>query len=231
MICVLTVAGDVLNRVEIFDETDLDAALARFDDLHPQERRLENTATRVSHCYAEAFASRNWNAVSEQLADDFSIDDRRRTVNGGSAVAAKPRSRICKRLPVSVLWRQRGWSSPPGGTGFTLTQARFSGGDDEPFENELLNVIEVDADERMMAVVVFESDDFDAAISGNSMRVTPWERLHRMQPHGHSSQRPTRRSTPANLRLSQPTTPSSTIDYKQRSRRVSSTNTCMPRGI
>ena len=26
------------QRCEIFDETDLDAALARFDELHPQER-------------------------------------------------------------------------------------------------------------------------------------------------------------------------------------------------
>ncbi len=71
------------HRIEVFDETDLDAALARFEELQPIERRLENTATRVSHCYAQAFASRNWNAVSEQLADDFTIDDRRRTVNGG----------------------------------------------------------------------------------------------------------------------------------------------------
>ena len=67
MISMLTVAGDQINRVEIFDETELDAALARFDNLHPQERRLENTATRVSHSYADAFASQDWNAVSEQV--------------------------------------------------------------------------------------------------------------------------------------------------------------------
>ena len=29
----LTVEGDLINRCELFDETDLDAALARFDEL------------------------------------------------------------------------------------------------------------------------------------------------------------------------------------------------------
>ena len=33
MIDLLTVEGDLINRCEIFDEADLDAALARFDEL------------------------------------------------------------------------------------------------------------------------------------------------------------------------------------------------------
>ncbi len=32
---VMTVEGDLFNRCEIFDEADLDAALARFEELHP----------------------------------------------------------------------------------------------------------------------------------------------------------------------------------------------------
>ena len=43
----LTVEGDRVNRCEIFDETDLDAALARFDELQPQAPRLENAASRA----------------------------------------------------------------------------------------------------------------------------------------------------------------------------------------
>ena len=42
-----TFEGDLANRCEIFDEADLDAALARFDELHPQARRLENSASRM----------------------------------------------------------------------------------------------------------------------------------------------------------------------------------------
>ena len=41
----LTVEGDMINRCEVFDEADLDAALARFEELSPQAPRLENAAT------------------------------------------------------------------------------------------------------------------------------------------------------------------------------------------
>ena len=44
----LTVEGDLINRCELFDETDLDAALARFDELHPQTPRLENAASQLA---------------------------------------------------------------------------------------------------------------------------------------------------------------------------------------
>ncbi len=43
----LTVDGDVVNRAELFDETDLDAALARFDELSRPAPRLENAASRM----------------------------------------------------------------------------------------------------------------------------------------------------------------------------------------
>ena len=46
MIDIFTVEGDRLSRSEVFDEADLDAALARFDELHPPTRRLENAASR-----------------------------------------------------------------------------------------------------------------------------------------------------------------------------------------
>ena len=120
----------------------------------------------MSHCYAQAFASRNWNAVSEQVADDFSIDDRRRTVNGGIRRGRKAAVEDLQAAASVGFVEATGMVLATRGDLLSLTQARFSGGDDKPFENELLNVIEVDADERMAAVVVFEIDDFDAAIAG-----------------------------------------------------------------
>ena len=42
-----TVDGDMLNRCELFDDADVDAALARFDQLSRSAPRLENSATRV----------------------------------------------------------------------------------------------------------------------------------------------------------------------------------------
>ena len=44
---VLTVDGDLINRCEVFDEADLDAALARFDELSRPTPRLENAASQV----------------------------------------------------------------------------------------------------------------------------------------------------------------------------------------
>ncbi len=175
MIALFTVDGDLLNRCEIFDETDLEAALARFGERHPDERRLENSATRVSHCYAEAFASRNWNAVSEQMADGFTIDDRRRTVNGGIRRGRKAAVEDLQAAASVGFAETTGTVLATRGDRLSLTQARFSGSDDEPFENELLNVIEVDAAARMLAVVVFEADDFDSAVQELDARYTVGE--------------------------------------------------------
>ena len=83
MIDILTVEGDLINRCEVFDEADLDAALARFDELHPQARRLENAASQVEQRFLTYFAARDWDAMAEILADDVSMDDRRHVVNAG----------------------------------------------------------------------------------------------------------------------------------------------------
>jgi hypothetical protein len=47
MIQLLTVEGDRISRLEMFDEADLDAALARFDELDRPAPQLENAATQA----------------------------------------------------------------------------------------------------------------------------------------------------------------------------------------
>src|SRR5262249_14847353 len=84
MIDVCAVEGDPLSRVEVFEEADLDAALARFDELQPPARRLENAASQVEERFWVCFAARDWNAMAELLSDDFSTEDRRRVVNSGT---------------------------------------------------------------------------------------------------------------------------------------------------
>ncbi len=83
MIQVLTVEGDRISRCEIFDEADLDAALARFEQLHPQAPRLENAASQVGQRFMTYFATRDWDAYAEILSDDVWIEDRRQAVNAG----------------------------------------------------------------------------------------------------------------------------------------------------
>ena len=83
MLDLVTVEGDLINRCELFDEADLDAALARFDELSRPAPRLENAASRVNERYRTYFAARDWNAMAAILADDIVTDDRRRVVNAG----------------------------------------------------------------------------------------------------------------------------------------------------
>ena len=71
MINLLTVDGDLISRCELFDEADLDAALARFDELSRPAPRLENAASRVDERFWAYFAARDWDAMAEMLADDI----------------------------------------------------------------------------------------------------------------------------------------------------------------
>ena len=89
---VFTVEGDLISRCEIFDEADLDAALARFEELQPQAPRLENAASQVYE-RSSAFAAANWDAIATMLTADAYSDDRRRC-----ATAAQRRSRCGQYL-------------------------------------------------------------------------------------------------------------------------------------
>ena len=66
------VEGDRINRCEMFDEADLDAALARFEELSRPAPQLENAASRVYERFWTYFTARDWDAMAEILADDNS---------------------------------------------------------------------------------------------------------------------------------------------------------------
>jgi hypothetical protein len=68
---IFAVDGDMISRCGIFDEADVDAALAMFDELHPQTRRLANTASRIAQRFLTQFATRDWATLAETFADDF----------------------------------------------------------------------------------------------------------------------------------------------------------------
>ncbi len=80
---IMTVEGDLINRSEFFDEADLDAAIARFDELSQPAPQLENAASRVNDRLLAHFTARNWDAMAEILADEHFSDDRRRVANVG----------------------------------------------------------------------------------------------------------------------------------------------------
>ena len=71
-----------MNRNEMFDEADLDAALARFDELSRPAPQLENAASQVYERYFAHFKARDgppWQSARRR----FTRDDRRRVVNAG----------------------------------------------------------------------------------------------------------------------------------------------------
>jgi hypothetical protein len=61
---IFTFDGDLLSRCELFDESDLDTALARFDELRPLTPRLENAATHVSDRYLGHQLAGDWDAMA-----------------------------------------------------------------------------------------------------------------------------------------------------------------------
>ena len=162
---ILTFDGDLISRCEIFDEADLDAALARFDELQPQAPRLENAASQVEQRFWTYFAARDWDAYAEILADDVCIDDRRHVVNAGvrhgrDAEIANMRALadVGVRTCTSTVIATRGRAPRPHscrhsrpGSGLVSSSA------------EMLCILEIDAENRIAARVVFDSDDLDAA--------------------------------------------------------------------
>ncbi len=80
----LTVDGDMVNRCEVFDDADLDAAIARFDQLSQPAPRLENTASRANARFLACVTARDWDTMASILADDFFSDDRRRVTGAGT---------------------------------------------------------------------------------------------------------------------------------------------------
>ena len=162
----LTLEGDLFSRSEIFDEADLDAALARFDELSRPAPQLENTASRAHNRFQAGYAARDWDAVAEIFADDICTDDRRRVVNAGlrhgrdAAVAwARATADVGTQNVTSTVIATRGER-------LQLTRARYSGRDHgtDAFLTEVLVIAEINADNRIAAIVVFDLDDIKAAL-------------------------------------------------------------------
>ncbi|CRZ16617.1 BTAD domain-containing putative transcriptional regulator [Mycolicibacterium neworleansense] len=163
---VLMVAGDTVCRSELFNESDLEAALIRFDELSRPGHRLENAASRATDRFLERFAARDWDAMAKSVTEDISFDDRRRVINADLQIGRESfieNFRIAADLgatqsPTAIATR---------GERIILARARFSlgGGAPEEFGLELLHVIEIDSDNRIAATVTFDPDDFDAAIA------------------------------------------------------------------
>jgi len=162
-VALMTVEGDLINRSEIFDEADLDAALARFDQLGRPAPRLENTATRVFERLYSYVAVGDWHAVTQITAENVCVDDRRRVVNAGILHGRDANIKDAQAtVAVGFTMTMLDVLATRGGR-LALTGVRVAGRDPEAIQNDALQIVEIDAEERIAGVVVFDLDDFDAA--------------------------------------------------------------------
>ncbi len=166
-IILLTVEGDLCNRCELFEEADIDAALAKFDELNRPTLRLENTATQIDERFGACFAARDWDAMAEMLTDDTSTDDRRRIVNSGIRRGRDPV--IASMQAISDVGVTFGTSAAIATRGrrLALSHIHMSSRDQGPeaFHIEMLGVVEINPDDRIVARVTFDLDDIDAAFA------------------------------------------------------------------
>ena len=165
-ITLVTIDGDLINRIELFDEADIDAALAKFDELSRPTPRLENAASQVGERVQALFMARNWDAIAEILDEDISVDDRRRVV---SAPLLRGRNvEIANMRALAEIGATKVSSAVIATRGgrLALVRSRFSGRDQRPeaFHTDLLDIVEINPNSRLAAHVVFDPDDIDAAI-------------------------------------------------------------------
>ena len=164
----LTVDGDLINRFEIFDEADLDAALARFDRAQPAGTAAGKHGEPSAYEHFEAhFAARDWDAMAEILADDVFRDDRRRVVSAELRQGRDAEIANCSALAEIGVTHVTSTSLRPAGERLALVVSASRAATSEPRRSapRSLVIVEIDADERIVAIVVFDPDDFDAAFA------------------------------------------------------------------
>src|SRR5258705_4715823 len=158
MFTVLKIDGDRIPRLEIVDEDDIAGALARFEELSGPTSRLENAASQVFERFQTYFAAGDWDAMGETLADGFSEDDRRRVVNAGirhGRDAEIEGSRAAVDLGVTNATSA---VTATRGDQVALLRTHYSHRD-QVRQYDVLQIVEIDAEELIAANVVFDPDD------------------------------------------------------------------------
>ena len=152
-------------RMEMYEEGDLDAALAKFEELRRQTSRLENAASRLYERFQSYFTARDWNALAETMAVDIFRDDHRRVVSAETSQGRD--AAIAEAQAVAEIGAYSAFLTVVAirGERLALIRSRFSGRDQRPeaFHTEFLCVIEVDRDGLIAQHLMFDPDDFEAA--------------------------------------------------------------------
>ena len=166
-VTLMTVDGEMVSRMEVFDEGDLEAALAKFDQLSCSTPRLENAASRVNDRLLACFVARDWDAMAEILAKDVSGVDRRRVVNSGDRRGRDVQINDFRAVADLGVTNATSSAIATRGERLTFVRSQYSRSHDEsePFGVDIFGIVEIDVDQRVAAWVTFDLDDFDVAIA------------------------------------------------------------------
>ncbi|WP_246398912.1 BTAD domain-containing putative transcriptional regulator [Mycobacterium vicinigordonae] len=167
MVAVFTVEGDLLARAEVFDETDLDAAIARFEELHAQAQQPQTAACRVAERFIARYAVGDWNAMADMLAEDFLNDDRRQLVGSGIRLGRDAHMADVQALTDLCLTNVTPRVIATRGERLVLARNSLSDSELGPEANltEVLSILEIASDERIVALITFDVDDLEAAFA------------------------------------------------------------------
>ena len=121
-----------------------------------------NACIRALYSYV---AVGDWHAVAQITADNVSVNDRRRVVNaevlhGRDADIEDAQATADVGFTMTMVG-----AIATRGERLALLRVRVSGRDPEAIRNDALDVVEIDADERIVGDVVFDLEDFDSAIA------------------------------------------------------------------
>ena len=173
-VCELFVFGadGLVTRWERFDLEHQSEALARFDELNVAETqpasRFANAASRALDRTVRCFNTRDWDGMVATYAPTHRMDDRRKLMR--IEVAGDDfftNERFLYELPGSA------WDVDllaTRGERLALCRVKFTAGGDGgdgsgPMAVDVLDLIEVDAEGRRTTLVIFDSDDVEAAYS------------------------------------------------------------------
>jgi hypothetical protein len=162
----VTVEGELINRCELFDEADIDAALARFDELNAAAPHLENAATRARARQAEAFNSRNLDGfLAGYSIAEARYEDRRKGLRDDAAgPGLTKRARALFEAP--KRWRTEMEPVAIRGPRLALTRDKYLDTDsDRTITAEHLTLTEVDDEGLVRATILFDPDDINGAIA------------------------------------------------------------------
>jgi ketosteroid isomerase-like protein len=163
---ILTVEGELISRSEVFDEVDLNAALARFDELAESKPkpRLANEATRIGIQLAAAYNRRDSDAYLSVVSPDGLFIDRRKGLHSESEASLQQNLRAV--FEVSPHSFEMTWE-PLATRGSHLSLAhevwRDCAQEGHPIAVELLTVMEASDAGLLCVGVAFDPDDIDAA--------------------------------------------------------------------